>query len=55
MNAERTVTAFDVLGKQVLSTTTSNNTINIANLNSGIYVVKITEGGKTATRKLVIK
>ncbi len=55
LNAERTVTAFDVLGKQVLSTTTSNNTINIANLNSGIYVVKITEGGKTATRKLVIK
>ena len=55
LNAERTVTVFDVLGKQVLSTTTSNNTIAIADLTTGIYVVKITEGGKTATRKLMIK
>ena len=54
LNSERTICLFDVLGKQVLNTTTSNNTINIGNLNSGIYVVKITEGGKTATRKLVI-
>lgn len=55
LNTERTISLFDVLGKQVLNTTTSNNTINIANLNSGIYIVKISEGGKTATRKLVIK
>jgi hypothetical protein len=54
LNTERIVTLFDVLGKQVLSTTTSNNTINVAALNSGIYIVKITEDGKTATRKLVI-
>jgi hypothetical protein len=55
LNTERTISLFDVLGKQVLNTTTSNNTINIANLNSGIYIVKITEGAKTATRKLVIR
>ena len=55
LNSERTITLYDVLGKQVLNTKTSNNTINIANLNSGIYVVKITEGSKTATRKLMIK
>lgn len=55
LNTERTVTLFDVIGKQVLSTSTSNNTINVAALNSGIYIVKITEGGKTATKKLVIK
>lgn len=55
LNTERTISLFDVLGKQVLNTTTSNNTINIANLNSGIYFVKITEGAKTATRKLVIR
>jgi hypothetical protein len=54
LNTERTISLFDVLGKQVLSTTTSNNTINIAALNSGVYILKITEGGKTATRKLVI-
>lgn len=54
-NAERNVTVFDVLGKQVLKVTTSNNAINVANLNAGVYIVKVTEEGKTATRKLVIR
>jgi hypothetical protein len=54
-NTEKTVTVFDVLGKQVLSTTTSNNTINVASLHAGVYIVNITEEGKTASRKLVIK
>lgn len=54
-NAERTVSVFDVLGKQVLKVTTSNNAINVATLNAGVYIVKVTEEGKTATRKLVIR
>lgn len=54
-NANRSVTVFDVLGKQVLNTTTSTNTINVSQLNTGIYIVRITEEGKTATRKLVIE
>ena len=55
LNTERTISLYDVLGKEVMKATTSNTTINIANLNSGIYIVKITEGGKTATKKLVVK
>ena len=55
LNTEKTISIYDVLGKEVMKTTTSNTTINIANLNSGIYIVKITEGGKTATKKLVVK
>jgi hypothetical protein len=54
-NAEKEVTVFDVLGKQVLNTTTSNNAINVASLHTGVYIVNITEEGKTASRKLVIK
>ena len=54
-NAEKKVTVFDVLGKQVLNTTTSENAINVASLHSGVYIVNITEEGKTASRKLVIK
>lgn len=54
-NAERSVVIFDILGKQVLKTTTSNSSINVSNLNSGVYMVKITEEGKTATRKLVVR
>jgi len=54
-NAERTVTIFDVLGKQVLNTTTSEAAINVSGLNAGIYMVKVTEEGKTSTKKLVIR
>lgn len=54
-NASRTVAIYDILGKQVVKTTTSNSAINVSTLNAGIYMVKITEEGKTATRKLVIK
>jgi hypothetical protein len=53
--ASKGVVIFDVLGKQVLKTTVSNQAVNVSSLNRGVYVVKITEDGKTATRKLVIK
>jgi len=49
------VIVYDVLGKQVVKTTVTNQPINVSNLNSGVYMVKITEEGRTATRKLVIK
>ncbi len=55
LNTERTISLYNVLGKEVIKTTTSNTTINIATLNSGVYIVKITENGKTATKKLVVK
>lgn len=54
-NAERTVTVFDVLGKQILNTTTSDNAVNVSALHAGVYIVNITEEGKTASRKLVIR
>jgi hypothetical protein len=54
-NAEKTIQIFDVLGKKVLSRITKNEHISVATLNSGIYILKVTEHGKTATRKLVIK
>ncbi len=53
-NMPKTVAIYDVLGKQVVNTVT-NSTVNVANLTAGVYVVKITEDGKTATRKLVVK
>jgi hypothetical protein len=54
-NADRKVTVFDVLGKKVLSTSTNDNTVNVGSLNAGVYIVQITEEGKTASRKLVIR
>lgn len=54
-NAERTVAIFDVLGKKVMQTKTSDNAINVSGLNSGVYMVQVTEEGNTATKKLVIR
>ena len=53
-NSEKSVAIFDVLGKQVVNTKATES-VNVSNLNAGVYIVKITEEGKTATRKLVIK
>ncbi len=54
-NETKNVVVVDLLGKQVLNTTTSGNEINVSKLNAGVYIVKVTEEGKTATRKLVIQ
>jgi len=54
-DADKSVAIFDVLGKQVINTKTSSNSVNVSNLKGGVYIVKITEEGKTATRKLVIR
>lgn len=54
VNSTKSVVIYDIVGKQVLKTTTTN-AVNVSNLNGGVYVVKITEDGKTATRKLVIR
>jgi hypothetical protein len=54
-NATKSVTIYNILGKEVLSANTAETAINVAGLTSGVYIVKITEEGKTATRKLVIK
>jgi hypothetical protein len=54
-NAAMYIQIFDLLGKEVLKANVVNNTVNVAKLTAGVYVVNITEEGKTATRKLVIK
>ena len=54
-NATKAIAIFDVLGKQVLGTVTNENTIDVSTLQAGIYVIKITEAGKTATQKLVVE
>jgi hypothetical protein len=53
-SSDKAVSIFDVLGKQVIRTTTSQ-AINVSALQSGVYVVKVTVDGKSATRKLVIR
>lgn len=54
-NADMSVQIFDLLGKEVVNSKVMNNTVNVSGLNAGVYIVKVTEEGKTATRKLVIQ
>lgn len=54
-NGEMNVQIFDILGKEVVKTNVVNNQVNVSGLNAGVYIVKITEAGKTATRKLIVK
>jgi len=54
-NETKAVAIYNVLGKQVLTANVNDAPINVSNLSAGIYIVKITEAGKTATKKLVIE
>ena len=54
-NSEKHIQIFDVLGKQVFKTTLKGRELNLTKLTAGIYILKVLEEGKTATRKLVIK
>jgi hypothetical protein len=54
-NEAKSVAVYDVLGKQVLDSKTANNAVNVSNLTGGVYFVKITEDGKTDTKKLIIQ
>ena len=49
------VTVFDILGKQVISQTINNNSLNVSNLNTGVYILQLNQNGATTTKKLVIK
>lgn len=53
--AEKQVVLYDVLGKVALTAKVTNQSLNIASLPKGVYVAKITEEGKVATRKVVIE
>ena len=55
LNSDINVSIVNMLGKEVVNTKVINNTVNVSNLASGIYVVKISEEGKTSTKKLIIE
>lgn len=49
------VAIFDILGKQVLTNAVVNNRLNVSRLTAGVYIMNLTQNGKTTTKKLVIK
>ncbi|SDX62274.1 T9SS type A sorting domain-containing protein [Flavobacterium degerlachei] len=54
-DSEKEIIIFDLLGKKVMQTLLSSRELNISNLNSGVYIIKITEANASATRKLIVR
>jgi len=54
-NFTKHVEIFNVLGKQIYETNLTGKELNIAQLSTGVYILKITENNISETRKLVIK
>jgi hypothetical protein len=54
---QKKVSIFNVIGKRVLSTSFVGvkSDVDVSSITSGLYILKVTEGTKTATSKLVIK
>ncbi len=52
---DKEIIIFDVLGKKVLQTQLSSRELNVSNLLSGVYIIKINEKEASATRKLIIR
>lgn len=54
---EKSVTIYNVLGKRVFEQkfTGLRKQLNVSHISSGIYIMKVIEGDKVATKKLVIK
>ncbi|WP_339614036.1 T9SS type A sorting domain-containing protein [uncultured Winogradskyella sp.] len=48
------IRVYDLLGKQVKNEILTNNTLNVSDLNTGVYIIKLTRNNATVTKKLVI-
>lgn len=54
-NAPKQILIFDVLGTKVLETTIIGSELSVSDLDAGVYVLRVYERNKLATRKLIVK
>jgi len=55
-NTENAIAIFNVLGKEVYSTTTSSNTtVDLSTKGAGVYLVKVSNGNGSIVERVVIK
>lgn len=48
------VSVFDILGKQVVQRTITDNRLNVSNFNTGVYILRAEQDNAFTTRKLII-
>ncbi|MEM9144018.1 MAG: T9SS type A sorting domain-containing protein, partial [Bacteroidota bacterium] len=54
-NANKDIVVYDVFGEVVLRDRIRDKALNISRLIAGVYVLQVSEGNQTMTRKLVVK
>ncbi len=54
-NAPKKIMIFDVFGSPIMETTILGKELNLSELDAGVYVLRVFETNKVATRKLIIK
>lgn len=54
-NGPKEIMIYDVLGTLVLKTTILGKELNLEDLDAGVYVLRVIEKDKMATRKLIVK
>ncbi len=52
---DKDISIYDVLGKLIFQTVLTSKELNVASLNSGVYIITIKEGDASATRKLIVR
>ncbi|MGB5203536.1 T9SS type A sorting domain-containing protein [Eudoraea sp.] len=55
LNAPKRILIFDVFGTLRLETTILRKELNVSNFVAGVYVLRVYEKDRVATRKLIIK
>jgi hypothetical protein len=53
--SNKVATVFDITGKKIFSSKLLNNSIDVSQLNSGVYIIRLEEKGKIINRKFVKK
>ncbi len=49
------ITIYDLLGKQVMSEVLTGNRLDVSSLNSGIYLLKVSQNNASVVKRLIIK
>ena len=55
INGTKEIEVFDLVGKRVINTNLMSDSLDVSELNTGIYMVKVTIENLTSTSKLIIK
>ncbi|MCD0466673.1 cadherin-like beta sandwich domain-containing protein [Flavobacterium sp. ENC] len=53
--SSKDIKIFDILGKCVLSVQTQSKELNVEGLQKGVYILKVNQDGKSATKKMIIE